>query len=145
MKPYRILKAFNGSQHGHDFVSFAAGSEAPLSDALAAIAVREGWAKPVELGAALAPVAGLDEPIPAGDLAHDLRNPAEVRETKVVTPAEAKVVEPEETKPAKPLHKMSKAELVTHALTAHGLELVGDSMTVKEMIAAIEAAQKAEA
>lgn len=143
MKTYSILKAFNGSQHGHDFASFEAGSEALLSDGLAAIAVKEGWAQPVDLEAALAPVSGLD--VPAGDLAHALQNPAELRETKVVTPAETKVDGPEEPKPAKPLNKMSKAELVTHALTAHGLELVGDSMTVKEMIAAIEAAQKAEA
>lgn len=40
----------------------------------------------------------------------------------------------------KPLVKMSKAELVAHAIEAHGLELVPDNMTVKQMIAAIEAA-----
>jgi hypothetical protein len=53
---------------------------------------------------------------------------AETRETKVTGP----------TEPKKPLHKMSKAELVAHGLS-FGLELTPDSMTVKEMIAAIEA------
>lgn len=57
-------------------------------------------------------------------------NPADSRETKVIFP--------EETKSEKPLHKMSKAELVTHAM-ALGLELVPDSMTIKEMLAAIDA------
>ena len=58
---------------------------------------------------------------------------------------ETKVTGPTETKPAaKPLGKMSKAELVAHALPL-GLELVPDSMTVKEMIAAIEAHTSASA
>lgn len=43
-------------------------------------------------------------------------------------------------KTAKPLNKMSKAELVAHALTEHKLELVPDNMTAKEMIAAIDKA-----
>jgi len=59
----------------------------------------------------------------------------ETRETKVITPAE--------TKPAKPLEKMSKAELADHARTLHGLELDPEAMKAKEMIAAIEAATAA--
>jgi hypothetical protein len=43
-------------------------------------------------------------------------------------------------KTAKPLNKMSKAELVAHAMAEHQLELVPDNMTVKEIISAIEAA-----
>lgn len=54
---------------------------------------------------------------------------------------ETKVTGPEETKPAaKPLHKMSKAELCAHAVDL-GLELSPDNMTAKQMIAAIEKAE----
>lgn len=151
MKQYLILKDFNGSNTGHDFNRFTAGTVAKLSDDLARAAMAEGWAKEAEVAAmeiAQAPadlagpvlealadaVIGLDGPVPEGDLERDIANPAELRETKVV--------EPEETKPAKPLSKMSKAELVTHAKTVHGLELTPDSMTVKAMIEAIEAAGK---
>ena len=47
MKPHRILKAFNGSQTGHDFHSFVPGDKpVHLSDDLAKIAVAQGWAEP---------------------------------------------------------------------------------------------------
>ena len=105
-------------------------------------AVEPAGAKPAATRGAIAhlesiaaTVVGVDGPIPAGDIQEAVKNPAELRETKVAGP--------EETKPAKPLAKMSKAELVTHAMTAHNLELVPDSMTAKEMIAAIETAASA--
>lgn len=56
---------------------------------------------------------------------------------------ETKVDGPKETKPGKPLSKMSKAELVTHAKTRFGLELAPDNMTAKDMIAEIEKAAAA--
>ncbi|WP_020471471.1 hypothetical protein [Zavarzinella formosa] len=46
MKPHRILKSFKGSQTGNDHQHFEAGATEHLSDDLAAIAVREGWAEP---------------------------------------------------------------------------------------------------
>ena len=49
MKPHRILKAFKGSQTGHDHHHFEPGDNpVPLSDDLAAIVVKEGWAEPFE-------------------------------------------------------------------------------------------------
>lgn len=56
---------------------------------------------------------------------------------------ETKVTGPAETKPAKQLEKMSKAELVAHALDAHGLELSPDNLTAKQLIEAIVEAEKA--
>jgi len=43
-----ILKNFPGSQDGTKTEQFKAGEQAELSDYLAAIFVREGWAKPVK-------------------------------------------------------------------------------------------------
>lgn len=119
MKLHEILKSFAGSQTGSDECRFEAGTTAALSDSLAAIVVPEGWAKPAVTG------------LPIGD--------KPVRAEAI----EAKVTGPEETKPAKPLNKMSKAELVAHGLSI-GLELTPDNMTVKEMITAIESHATAE-
>lgn len=44
---YDILKDFKGSQDGRFAEQFTAGTQAELSDYLADIVVREGWAKPV--------------------------------------------------------------------------------------------------
>jgi hypothetical protein len=44
---YEILKGFKGSQDGRFAEDFKAGSQAELSDYLAEIVVREGWARPV--------------------------------------------------------------------------------------------------
>lgn len=160
MKAYLILRSFTGSQNGIDSESFEAGTTRDLCDSLvrALGGATSGYVK--EAGAAAAEIAkapsALAEPVldviagiqprelaegeklEAADLPEgsplqqgDRVNPAELRETKVTGPTE--------TKPAKRLDKMSKAELVTHALTTHGLELTPDTMTVKEMIAAIEA------
>lgn len=41
-----ILQDFKGSQDGRFTEQFRAGTQADLSDYLAAIAVREGWAQP---------------------------------------------------------------------------------------------------
>ncbi|MBP3958347.1 hypothetical protein J8F10_24120 [Gemmata sp. G18] len=82
MKNYRILKSFKGSQTGHDCHEFEAGTEARLSDSLAEVVVKEGWAE------LIAPV---PEPEPEIEAVVD----AEARETKVI--------KPEETKPVKPL------------------------------------------
>lgn len=113
MKSYKILKSFPGNQTGYgETVTFLEGHTVPLSDSLAEVALKEGW---VELADA-----------PATDAAG--------RETKVTAP--------EETKPAKPLSKMSKAELVAHALGL-GIELAPDSMNAKQMVAAIEEKMKA--
>jgi hypothetical protein len=46
MKPHRILKGFKGSQTGVDSDEFHADTVRDLSDSLAAIAVKEGWARP---------------------------------------------------------------------------------------------------
>jgi len=50
---YDIVKDFKGSQDGRFTQDFKAGTQAELSDYLAAIVVREGWArlsgKPVEI------------------------------------------------------------------------------------------------
>lgn len=45
MKPHKILKSFPGSQTGNDYHHFEEGTVEPLSNDLAAIAVKEGWAK----------------------------------------------------------------------------------------------------
>lgn len=45
---HEILKDFKGSQDGRFSESFTAGTEAELSDYLAAIVVPEGWARPVK-------------------------------------------------------------------------------------------------
>lgn len=44
---YDILKDFKGSQDGRFAEQFTADTQAELSDYLADIVVREGWAKPV--------------------------------------------------------------------------------------------------
>ena len=66
MKPHKIIKTFSGSQTGHDHDAFIAGDVRHLSDDLAAIVVKEGWAVP-----------------------HDDSSPL-TRETKVVGPEETK-------------------------------------------------------
>lgn len=40
-----ILKDFKGSQDGRFATQFKAGTQAELSDSLAAVAVKEGWAR----------------------------------------------------------------------------------------------------
>lgn len=45
MKKHRILTSFHGSQNGIDRHHFEAGTVAHLSDHLAPIAVRAGWAE----------------------------------------------------------------------------------------------------
>lgn len=44
-----ILQDFPGSQDGRFTEQFKAGTQAELSDYLAQIVVREGWAKPVKI------------------------------------------------------------------------------------------------
>lgn len=75
MKKYRILADFKGSQDGHDHHQFKADTEAHLSDDLAAIVLREGWA----------------EPLP-GTVISDVEL-AETRETKVTEPKAKKVLD----------------------------------------------------
>lgn len=99
MKAHLILKDFHGSQTGHDFNAFKAGETAPLSASLAAIAVSEGWAKPVEEAAkeiAKAPKELADAVLDVVEEAH-----AEDRETKVEAPTETKVEEPKSKKKGK--------------------------------------------
>jgi hypothetical protein len=72
MKPHRILKSFRGSNDHHNTLHFEAGTVQPLSDSLAAIVVKEGWAEP-----------HVEQP----------PQPAENRETKVVEPDEVKAEE----------------------------------------------------
>lgn len=43
---YRILKDFKGSQDGRLTEQFVQGSTRELSDSLATVAVKEGWAAP---------------------------------------------------------------------------------------------------
>lgn len=45
---YDIIKDFKGSQDGRFSDDFKAGTQAELSDYLAAIVVPEGWARPAE-------------------------------------------------------------------------------------------------
>lgn len=52
MKLYDILKDFPGSQDGSTTEHFKAGTRAELSDYLAEIVVREGWARLAKLPAA---------------------------------------------------------------------------------------------
>jgi hypothetical protein len=96
MKLYDILKDFNGSQTGHDFQAFKAGTTANLSDSLAAIAVKEGWVKPIAVGG-IVPMA---KPVLVGETPSEQTVPADDRETKVTAP--------EESKPARPFHKKGK-------------------------------------
>jgi hypothetical protein len=113
MKQHLILKDCTGSQSGHDYHAFTAGTTAELSDDLARAFVAEGWAKPVAEAAgdiAKAPPALAEAVLEAvaeaeiqprelaeGDLPEGSEaapvNPAEIRETKVDGP--------EETKPAR--------------------------------------------
>lgn len=44
---YDILKTFKGSPDGRFAVDYVAGTQAELTDSLAAVAVKEGWARPV--------------------------------------------------------------------------------------------------
>ena len=44
MKPYEIRQSFKGSQDGITVEEFTEGTVAPLSEALADIAIAEGWA-----------------------------------------------------------------------------------------------------
>lgn len=48
MKRHEILQDFKGSQDGRVTEDFRAGTQADLSDYLAAIVVPEGWARPIE-------------------------------------------------------------------------------------------------
>lgn len=43
---FEILKDFKGSHDGRFTESFEAGTERELSESLASVAVREGWARP---------------------------------------------------------------------------------------------------
>lgn len=120
MKPYNILKDFQGSQTGVDALNlFKAGTQAELSDYLAAVVVPAGLASPVK------------QP-EYTDTQEAVSTPAEQRETKVETPEEVKAVN---------LDKMTKVELVTYAKTEFDLDLTPDSMTKAEMIAEIETTQ----
>lgn len=87
MKAHRILKDFNGSQTGHDFHVFKAGSTVHLSTDLAAIATREGWAEQDETKPVVQQAA-VEVPEVQAEI------PAETRESKIV--------EPDETKPKHP-------------------------------------------
>lgn len=93
MKPHRILKTFNGSQHGNDFNTFPEGEVHPLSDDLAAIAVKEGWA-----------VEHVENDNPK----------AKDRETKVTGPEEGKPLD---------LTKLNKKQIVEFAKDNFGIEL----------------------
>lgn len=133
MKMHHILKTFKGSNDGLVTIGFEAGTVSALSDELAGIAIREGWATPMEPdtlldGPHVELILELDAPDTLVDAHPDLR------ETKVDAPDEFKTV--------KLLKKMSKAEIVAYAMS-HGLELVPDSMSVKDMIEAIVGAGKA--
>lgn len=87
MQEYLILKDCTGSQTGHDFNQFTAGTTAKLSDDLAAAFLKEGWAKPVEKAAA-------DIAKAPAELAHAvLETIVEARETKVMGPEETKPAE----------------------------------------------------
>lgn len=80
MKPYHILKDFTGSQTGNDGpFQFTAGTVAELSDSLAEVVMKEGWAKPA---------AKVET--------------AETRETKVIEPKEAKADEETNSTAKKP-------------------------------------------
>lgn len=100
MKPHRILKDFKGSQTGNDGpFAFVKGNVADLSDSLAAVAVKEGWAEPAEPKAA---------PVPAAKVPAEDAEAVTVDDTPVPSePIETKVIEPEETKPAKAEAKKS--------------------------------------
>jgi hypothetical protein len=74
MKSHRILKSFPGSNDGLNTKHFTAGTVEPLSDGLAAIVVKAGWAEPV---------------VPSEPEEHQA-SPAENRETKVDAPEEFK-------------------------------------------------------
>lgn len=57
---YDILKDFPGSQDGRFTEHFMAGTQAELSDYLAEIVVREGWARPAGVGGASVPPIEID-------------------------------------------------------------------------------------
>lgn len=123
----RMLKTLPGVDDGTIYpVTYHEGREYAIGDELLRCFVELGG---VEL---VLPRPG-PTPTPAPEPVPEPAAGPECRETKVIAPAEAK--------PLKPLERMSKAELVTHAQTALGLELVPDSMTLKQMVAAIRAAQ----
>jgi hypothetical protein len=82
MKPHRILKGFHGSQNGHDAHYFEAGTVRDLSDSLAEIVVREGWAKPHSAEIAAAEAARSVEAQGAGDQPGDQGEGTPDREEK---------------------------------------------------------------
>lgn len=45
---HEIIKDFSGSQDGRFTEQFIKGTERDLSESLAVVAVKEGWAKPVK-------------------------------------------------------------------------------------------------
>jgi hypothetical protein len=96
MKPYHILHDFRGSQTGLDSHEFTAGTTADLSDALAAVAVGEGWAEP----------APPDLPVGRAAARHTkVTGPTETKPSPVVADVRADEVEPDAepaTAPAKP-------------------------------------------
>ena len=91
MKTCRLKKTFSGNQTGYgETETLAEGAVATLSDPLAEIALKEGWAEP-------------ESPIPViTATARGVLTPEaiEARETKVTAPAE--------TKPAAPAAKKGK-------------------------------------
>ena len=116
MKPYHILRAFDGSQSGNDKQSFVAGTVDQLSDSLATIAVKEGWVKAVEpqlleqvaqagVAAIQGIVSALGAPPPDTNESESAMELAMPAEPEFIADRETKVIEPEETKPAKPVAK----------------------------------------
>lgn len=92
-KPHKILVDFHGSQTGNDRHFFKAGDISLLTPHLAEVAVAAGQAAPASekeyLASVVAPVAGLEEPIPEGS-ADEAQPLAEDRETKVAVVEETK-------------------------------------------------------
>jgi hypothetical protein len=112
MKPYRILKDFNGSQTGIDFHSFEAGTVANLSDSLAEVVLKEGLVEPVAAdGKKSSPQAAS-------------------RETKVIAPAETKPVTPAET-PKEPAPAETKPDLAKMSYKELGELAKSKGITVK--------------
>jgi hypothetical protein len=63
---YEVLKTFKGSQDGRFAETFEEGTQVRLSEYLADIAVREGWAKPVS-NSASASAQQKETPVPTGE------------------------------------------------------------------------------
>lgn len=91
MKPHRILKTFPGSQTGHDHHVFEKGSVRDLSDDLAAIAVKEGWAEPHDHALELPAMAALLEAaeLPDGATAVEEKSAGAAPENKMKKAAPA--------------------------------------------------------